>query len=398
MKRIISNLKVFACLSAFCFFSSFAICQTAEWRLLFVNFNGTDPDGGGPALASAQFKLQVHAQSGSFSAFSISTGFSYQSSKIVLPITCTGVPPFPNNPTNIVLSSTFITAGYSYNVVNECLAVTETTGGQTFDRRVNGTLENGSIVLSTTWVDVFTVTLWTKGITVPEGGYVMINSGEGGTPGQYTTYAISDAIGNSIPTNSLTYTVPLPLGSTQSPLPVVFTRFDASCVDKGTLISWKTATELNSNHFEVEKSTNSVDWVKIGSVPSSLNSSIQKSYQYLDLESGQSFYRLAQVDADGKRTYTSIIRSSCEGKQFTVALYPIPAKDKLHLVIRSDRIMHTEFQVFDVNGKIVKRIPTTVNIGNNNFEIAIQNLAAGEYILRSSNPTIDINKKFVIAR
>ena len=100
-----------------------------------------------------------------------------------------------------------------------------TTGSQTFDRRAVG--YSGTEVpstLTTTYVDIFTVTLWTLSTVNPEGGYVVINSGAGGTPGAFSTYAVSDDLANEYVANSLTYDTPLALGT--GALPVLFTKFD----------------------------------------------------------------------------------------------------------------------------------------------------------------------------
>jgi hypothetical protein len=128
------------------------------------------------------------------------------------------------------------------------------------------------------------------------------------------------------------------------------------------------------------------------------NSAIARQYQYLDLEGGNVQYRLRQVDIDGKSTFTAIRRTSCEGKSFSSTLYPVPARDKMTLVVRSDRAATTNLQILDMNGRVVKQIRTNINNGNTNIIIDVNTLPQGEYMLLSTDPAVRITKKFTIAR
>jgi hypothetical protein len=189
-----------------------SIAQTYEWRLANVVYNSTDPDGAGTATGSVQFTLQMRLASGTgVSLTGISTGFSWQSAKAAIPSTpgCATV----STPANVVLSTAFSTAGFAYNTVNQCNVRNENAGGQSFDRTAAGTLESANgINLVSTFTDVFTVTLWTLGTGAEAGGYVMINSGSGGTPGPLSSYAASDVDANEYVVNSLSYSTPLALG------------------------------------------------------------------------------------------------------------------------------------------------------------------------------------------
>src|SRR6187549_3446427 len=84
-------------------FSFHGKAKVFEWRLVNNTFSAVDPDAGGPALGSVTFTMQIHTVSGSVPDVSaISTGWSYQSAKIMIPTTpgCAVV----SNPANVVLS------------------------------------------------------------------------------------------------------------------------------------------------------------------------------------------------------------------------------------------------------------------------------------------------------
>ncbi len=375
--------------------------QTCEWRLTNQTYSNVDPDGAGPATGSATFTLQAHTVSGTVSNVNaISTGFSYQSAFAMIPTTpgCAIV----SNPANITVSSFYTSGGFSYTTVNQCSFLTSgpggseiTTGGQTFNRRAVGTMDGTSVNITTAWQDMFTVTLWTLGASFPQGGYVIINSGAGGSPGEFTTYAIADDLANEYVANSLTYTVPLALGGA---LPVLFSKFDAKCTNTGTLISWATAQEANSSKFEIERSTNGTTWSNIGSVAAVGNSSSNRNYQQIDLIGGTAFYRIKQVDKDGQFIYTDVARTNCQVKNISSVIYPVPAKDVLNVVIKSDRAVRTQLMLYDMQGKLVRKVDAAIITGNNNFRINLIGLASGDYMLRSNDAVIELNKIFTITR
>jgi len=150
MKRRLPIISAFFLLCGFISNKSFA---QAEWRLVNPTYNATDPDGAGPATGTVTFTLQLHTISGSINNVSaITLGWSYQSANAMIPTGAAGpgcTSP-TNQPANVVLSAAFTSASFQYNTVNECFANTQTTGGQTFDRTVIGTLESSSSINLTT--------------------------------------------------------------------------------------------------------------------------------------------------------------------------------------------------------------------------------------------------------
>ncbi|MFZ1529848.1 MAG: T9SS type A sorting domain-containing protein [Ferruginibacter sp.] len=300
------------------------------------------------------------------------------------------------------MSTTMAGLGFTYNNVNECSgSVSFTAGGQNFDRRAAGSIDGGSITISTAWTDIFTVTLWTLGSTLPEGGYVVINSGLGATnvpPGiVFPSYGVSDIAATDFPVNSLTYTSPLPLGGT---VPVSFTKSSVSCSPSGASILWGTASESNTNYFEVLKSVDGGNnWVAIDRKAAAGNSASDRNYQSLDLEAGAALYKIRQVDRDGRSTETAVMRSACEAKNLiTSVLYPVPAKNNMTLAVTANKMIKTTLQIVDAKGRLMQSMEVTVTKGNNNIPFNVSRLAAGEYLLISSNPELTLNKKFVVAR
>ncbi|TMI64784.1 MAG: T9SS type A sorting domain-containing protein [Bacteroidetes bacterium] len=395
--KVFSTTKVLATGILFLLLASTnSRAQVCEWRLGNVVYNSADPDGGGAATGSVTFVLQIRTTGATIpNVNSISVGWSWQSTRAMIPTTpgCATV----SNPANVTVSPFFAGGGFAYTTVFQCGVFSQTLGTETYDRRAVGTMDGTGVTLNTTWQDMFTVTLWSLANSGSYAGFAMINSGSGGSPSPFTTYAVADVDANEYPVNSLTVNPGLPL---RPPVvtPVIFTYFNADCNDKGALLTWETATEENADYYEVQRSGNGSDWKTVDKVDASGNSAIARQYQYLDLEGGNVQYRLRQVDIDGKTTYTNIRSTSCEGKSFSSTLYPVPARDKITLVVRSDRAVTTNLQILDLNGRTVKQLRTNINNGNTNIIIDVNSLPQGEYMLMSTDPSVRINKKFVIAR
>jgi hypothetical protein len=395
MKNYLYKIQALAFIIILSVFSFKIQAQICEWRLVNPTYSSTDPDGAGPATGSVTFTMQIHTVSGTINNVNaISTGWSYQSASSMIPTTpgCAVV----SNPANVTISAAFLAGGFAFTTVNQCGAFSQMAGARNYDRRSVGTLDGTSINISTTYIDVYTVTLWTLGSTPPEGGYVIINSGAGGAPGEFTTYAVADDLANEYVANSLTFATPLALGS--GALPVLFTKFEAGCTNNGALVSWSTGSEFNSNYFALQRSTNGNDWTSVATIKAAGNSSTGRTYQQLDLDGGKAYYRIKQVDMEGHFIYTGIIRTNCEPKKIDMVIYPVPARDILNVVIRSDKSLKTQLMLVDGIGKIVRRIDATLFNGSNTFLFNLKGLASGEYLIRSNNPAVELNKKFNIVR
>jgi len=366
--------------------------QTCEWRLTNATYSSVDPDGAGPALGSVTFTMQIHTTSGTITNVNtISTGWSFQSANLMVPTTpgCAVV----SNPANVTVSAAFTTGGFAFTTVNQCGTFSQTAGTKNFDTRTVGTLDGTSIDISTTWIDVYTVTMWTLDNI---GGYVIINSSDGGSPGQFTSYAVADQLANEYIANSLTFDTPLAVGP--GTLPVLFTKLGASCNSNGATVSWSTTSESNTNYFELQRSINGNDWASVNVIKAAGNSSTGHTYQLPDFNGGASLYRIKEVDMDGQPIYTSIIRTNCEVKTVDIVIYPVPARDLLNVVIRSVKSLKTQLLIIDGVGKVVRKIDATLLNGSNTFQFNLNGLASGEYLIRSNAPGVELNKTFNIAR
>jgi hypothetical protein len=93
-------------------------------------------------------------------------------------------------------------------------------------------------------------------------------------------------------------------------LPVTLTDFKGVINNKQVVLTWRTSSEINSSHFDVQRSNDVVNFENIGKVIAHGNSSVVSNYQLIDKTptQGNNFYRLKAVDMDGKFVYSPVIK------------------------------------------------------------------------------------------
>jgi len=162
-------------------------------------------------------------------------------------------------------------------------------------------------------------------------------------------------------------------------LPVTLTDFIATKKGAEVLLTWRTSNELNSKYFEVERSTDNNHWHYLGRVNAYGTSTAVNEYGLIDDKpaAGVNYYRLKQIDIDGKISY-SYIRAVSMNPQLQLLVYPNPIKNnRLHY---SNNVQLNTVEVIDVNGKVLAR-QNNVEAGDN--YINIHNIAAGFYMVRA---------------
>lgn len=124
------------------------------------------------------------------------------------------------------------------------------------------------------------------------------------------------------------------------PLPVTFLYFNARKQDKtAALLNWKTAQESNSSHFDVERSTDAVHFTYIGKVHTKGYSITESSYSFTDYAParGGNYYRLKQVDKDGRFIYTvARFLNFDDTYAGMVKYYPNPTRGMLSIALTDD--------------------------------------------------------------
>jgi len=95
--------------------------------------------------------------------------------------------------------------------------------------------------------------------------------------------------------------------NTLGTLPIELVSFTAKSIKHKTILNWTTATEINNEYFEIQKSINGNEFNTIGTVVGNGNSSILINYSYTDTNSETAYYRLKQVDFNNEFEYSPIV-------------------------------------------------------------------------------------------
>lgn len=173
-------------------------------------------------------------------------------------------------------------------------------------------------------------------------------------------------------------------GNSSSPLPVELTSFNANCTEDGKVeLKWATASEHNSSHFVVEKSTDATTWSDLSTLNAAGNSSAANFYSTLDENNrGTNYYRLIQVDFDGTTKIYNQVVSKCKTEGSGFSLFPNPAKTMVTLEFLQKLENEDSYvDFYDVNGKLVKRVNLQLENGNIEY-VDVQDLMPGYYIVR----------------
>jgi hypothetical protein len=166
-------------------------------------------------------------------------------------------------------------------------------------------------------------------------------------------------------------------------LPVELLRFTAEAQENDVLLEWSTASELNNDHFTLERSYNGLDFIAFADVTGSGTSKIKKDYSSVDTKpyGGQSYYRLSQVDFDGTRTYLDVIAIRRPSSAWSVFPNPFDGS-ALHFQLPENRGTRTFLvTITSTQGAIVfnKEITPTLD---SQIDVNIDSsLASGVYIL-----------------
>lgn len=174
-----------------------------------------------------------------------------------------------------------------------------------------------------------------------------------------------------------------------SPLPVKFINFTATPIGNDVQVSWTTASEQNNRGFAVERATNNMEFEEIGFVESKvINSSRTTEYSFTDAKADRSqslFYRLRQIDLDGKYSYSPIAAVEPDLNGNAVKVFPNPFTNHLSL---KGLDAGSEITITDLNGKVILKEMVKGNTAELNLPT---DLKAGIYLLHTgSNQVIKL--------
>jgi hypothetical protein len=170
-------------------------------------------------------------------------------------------------------------------------------------------------------------------------------------------------------------------------MPVKYSAFDAVVVNQSVVLNWITEQEINHNHFEVERSFDGVSFKTTAIVLDGFENGSRKNYQFKDNDAElQSksvvYYRLKQVDNDGKVFYTSTLVVKLKAAEgVVIQTSPNPFTENLNIRFTSTGNSVAEISIINANGQQVLSKKSSVTKGYNNIQIGgLTTLAPGMYV------------------
>ncbi len=176
------------------------------------------------------------------------------------------------------------------------------------------------------------------------------------------------------------------------PLAVNIKDESVSCLGAKTQLQWTTINENNSSKFEIYRSSADGEFRLIGELAAAGYSNSEIQYVFTDehIQNGNSYYRVYEVDNEGKREMLFTRTSNCTNDE--VKIYPNPFNDELKirlgdLLINADGIL----RLYTYNGQLIDEMAIPRNTSF--FEYDTQGLHKGVYIIKiESNNASHIEK------
>lgn len=172
-----------------------------------------------------------------------------------------------------------------------------------------------------------------------------LNEGTGSGSGTIAT--------GSVTSNALSAWSPFTLGSlsSNSPLPIELTDFSASAGNCLVSLAWHAATEIDFDHYELQSSTDAINFTALAIMPAKGNNS-SYTYRYNPRAQGTVYYRLEMVGTDGSVDYSNIISADAACGENEVQVSPVPTSGTLNISTGSQ--LASSYRISDNQGRVIR--------------------------------------------
>lgn len=184
------------------------------------------------------------------------------------------------------------------------------------------------------------------------------------------------------------------IASEISPLPVELLSFDAIPEsDNSVNCLWTTASEINSDHFVVQRSKNAIDFEYVGKVPAAGFSNSMIEYSTIDTKPymGVSYYRLMQVDRDGTFEYSKTVAVNLR-KNLDWQIYPTLTEDLINIKFQDE--IPAEIFVYSATGQLI----FGKDIISNDITLSCSSFEPGIYFITFFIDQVRHSERILVAR
>ena len=170
------------------------------------------------------------------------------------------------------------------------------------------------------------------------------------------------------------------------PLPVTLISFLANLNNQLVDVKWSTSMEINSSKYFIERSIDAINFNSIATTAAAGNSLTTKNYAIQDdvsaIASSLVYYRILQVDVDGKKSYSKVISIRLKKANSNISVFPNPFKNYVNINLDWSNNETANLKVFTLNGAELINNNVQLYKGNNYvFVNELMNLKAGTYFM-----------------
>lgn len=176
-----------------------------------------------------------------------------------------------------------------------------------------------------------------------------------------------------------------------SPLPLYWISFIGEINNNNIKLKWEVEKIVNNDHFEVEHSTDGINFSVISSVPDNAGiangSKTDYSFIHTSPSNGNHFYRIKQIDIDGKYSYSTTIRLTVHNSFIGLSLKSNPVHDELVIINQNQQLMR-QLIIMDISGRILRK--QEINSNATSAELDVRSLPSGYYLLKVKGIASDL--------
>jgi hypothetical protein len=194
------------------------------------------------------------------------------------------------------------------------------------------------------------------------------------------------------------------INRTSRTLPVTIASFSGERVGSVNRLNWVTSTETSNKGFEVQRSSDGINFTAVAFVNSKAENGTSTNslgYSHVDERplASNNYYRLKQVNIDGRTRFSNII--SIKGEKVNgiaiTRLYPNPANSRVNLIVAAPWNEQVVLIITDVAGKVIKQQAHRLIAGDNMLQVDVANLPKGSFFIKAicNNGCMTAVSKFI---
>ncbi len=187
--------------------------------------------------------------------------------------------------------------------------------------------------------------------------------------------------------------------SSVNPLPIELVSFEANCLTDKVRLIWKTVSETNNDHFELERSSDGENWSLLATVKGAGTTSAPNTYSFLDTTVTEEirYYRLRQVNTDGKSEVFNTISANCFAMEERMILYPNPTSKEMSIdFYLSKNYYEGQLKIVDNLGKVCFQQKVTLTKGKVSYKFPLSIQPGAYSVIFSTNQFVFPVHKLIV--